>query len=247
MGRPCSMRISICRNISGLLNPAGTNVLAVHGLNSSLTSSDFLIGPQLVLTRGRIADGFMVQPTPGAANAVGVAGFVADTQFSVDRGFYGAPMTVAITCATPGAVIRYTRNGDTPTATTGFCLQRAGRWWTALPCCGRRPSGMAGKPSNVDTHTYFFLDDVVTQSADGSAPSGWPAGCRQRSALRLRDGSRGRGCWPTSGHAEAKPAGDSNGFPRDGSVESDGPGHRAFMSVRRTAAKRPSARFRWRF
>ena len=31
-------------------------------------------------------------------------------------------------------------------------------------------------PSNVDTHTYLFLDDVITQSADGTAPSGWPAG-----------------------------------------------------------------------
>jgi len=158
----------------GLLHPAGTNLLAVHGLNGSLTSSDFLIGPQLVLTRGRITGGFMSRPTPGDANASGVAGFVAETQFSVDRGFYGAPVNVEITCTTPGAVIRYTRNGDTPTATTGFVY--SGPVLVDRTTVLRAAAFRGGwQSSKVDTHTYFFLDDVVTQSADGSAPSGWPS------------------------------------------------------------------------
>ena len=109
--------ISLSRHL-GLLNSAGPNLLAVHGLNRNLESSDFLIGPQLILTRGIYAEGFMPQPTPGGPNTAGVTGFVADTHFSVDRGFYMAPITVAIASATPDTEIRYTRNGDTPTAST---------------------------------------------------------------------------------------------------------------------------------
>ena len=29
-------------------------------------------------------------------------------------------------------------------------------------------------PSRVDTRSYVFLDDVLTQSADGQPPEGWP-------------------------------------------------------------------------
>src|SRR6185295_3452687 len=30
------------------------------------------------------------------------------------------------------------------------------------------------RPSDVDTHTYIFLNDVVRQSTNGVAPPGWP-------------------------------------------------------------------------
>ena len=43
-------------------------------------------------------------------------GFVADTVFDVKRGYYSAPVNVHITCATPGAQIRYTTNRTEPTA-----------------------------------------------------------------------------------------------------------------------------------
>ena len=157
----------------GLLT-TGTNVLAIHGLNSSLASSDFLIGPQLVLTRGTFSDAFMTLPTPGAANSTGVQGFVGDTHFSANRGFYSAPFTVSITCDTPGAVVRYTRNGDAPTATTGFVYAGpiAIDATTTLRAIAFK-DGFA--PSNVDTQTYIFLTDVIAQSASGSAPPGWPA------------------------------------------------------------------------
>ena len=164
--------ISLSQHV-GLLNSGGPNVLAIHGLNISPTSSDFLIGPQLTLTRGTYAERFMPQPTPGAPNAAGVAGFVADTRFSIDRGFYTAPMQVAITCATPDAQIRYTRNGDTPAATTGFIytMPLLIEQTTVLRAAAFR-SGW--QPSNVDTQTYIFLGDVLAQSADGTAPNGWP-------------------------------------------------------------------------
>ena len=158
----------------GLL-AAGANVLAIHGLNSDLGSSDFLIGAQLVLKRGTFTNGFMTVPTPGAANGTGVQGFVGDTHFSIGRGFYTAPFAVAITCDTPGAVIRYTRNGTTPTAGTGFVY--AGPVMIDATTTLRAAAFKDGfQPSNVDTHTYFFLTDVIAQSANGSPPPGWPVG-----------------------------------------------------------------------
>lgn len=45
---------------------------------------------------------------------------VADTKFSVDRGFYDAPFEVEITTATPGAAIRYTLDGTPPTQGAGM-------------------------------------------------------------------------------------------------------------------------------
>lgn len=158
----------------GLLT-TGNNVLAIHGLNTGLGSSDFLIGPQLLLTRGTFNNGFMTTPTPGAANGSGVQGFVADTSFSADRGFYNTAFNLTITCATPGAEIRYTKNGDTPTATTGFVYSAPiAITGTTLVRAAAFKAGF--QSSNVDTHTYLFLDDVITQSATGTPPPGWPAG-----------------------------------------------------------------------
>ena len=157
----------------GLLT-TGANMLAIHGLNSGLGSSDFLIGAELVLTRGTFTNGFMTVPTPGAPNGTGVQGFVGDTHFSINRGFYSAPFEVAITCETPGAVIRYTRNGDAPTATTGF-IYPAPITIDATTTLRAAAFKEGFKPSNVDTHTYFFLTDVIAQSAAGTAPPGWPS------------------------------------------------------------------------
>ncbi len=153
----------------------GAGVLAIHGLNAPATSSDFLIDPQLILTRGTFAEGFMPEPSPGLANNAGVLGFVKDTKFSIDRGFHSAPVSVAITCETPGAVIRYTRNGDTPTASTGFVYSAPVEISTTTVL--RAAAFLDGYlPSDVDTHSYLFPDDIIVQSPDGAAPSGWPAG-----------------------------------------------------------------------
>jgi hypothetical protein len=31
------------------------------------------------------------------------------------------------------------------------------------------------QPSDIDTQTYVFLDDVIRQASNGQAPPGWPA------------------------------------------------------------------------
>src|SRR6478672_796762 len=69
----------------------GTNVLAIQGMNasSSAENTDFLMDPVLSATRATGAmTGFMATPTPGANNGAGTQGFVGDTHFSVNRGFF---------------------------------------------------------------------------------------------------------------------------------------------------------------
>ena len=100
--------------VRNLLQP-GANVLAIHGLNASPTSPDFLIDPLLVADRaGTPVVGYMVTPSPRSTNLEGTLGFVADTKFSADRGFYTSAFNVQITTATPDATIRYTVDGTSP-------------------------------------------------------------------------------------------------------------------------------------
>jgi hypothetical protein len=153
-----------------LLN--GTNVLAFHVVNSASTTGgstnvqDLLLEPVLTATRATATAPaqFMVNPTPGGNNGVGTSGFVADTQFSVDRGFFDAPFDVSITTTTPGAQIRYTTNGTPPTASTGTVY--TGPIDITTTTTLRAAAFLPGwTPTNVDTQTYIFLEDVIHQSA----------------------------------------------------------------------------------
>ena len=70
---------------------------------------------------GRKPDGsatwvFFAAPTPGAPNTTtGAPGFVAPPVFSRPGGPTSAPISVQLSCPTPGAQIRYTLDGATPT------------------------------------------------------------------------------------------------------------------------------------
>ena len=154
---------------------SGNNILAIHGLNQSRTDSDFLIVPELIETTATaLTHQFFVDPTPGTFNGIGSTAFVADTKFSHDRGFFDDPFDLSITTATSSAVIRYTTNGTAPTATTGFIysgpIHISGT--TTLRAAAFKENL---QPSNVDTQTYLFLDDVIRQSPTGAPPTGWPS------------------------------------------------------------------------
>ena len=58
-------------------------------------------------------------PTPGAANVKVYEGFVADTRFSHDRGFYDAPFNLAISTETEDVLIIYTLDGSVPDTSNG--------------------------------------------------------------------------------------------------------------------------------
>jgi hypothetical protein len=156
---------------------AGRNVLAIQGLNSSYDDEDFLLLPELRATSAPVETppGFFSRATPGALNPpVDSLGIVADTKFDHNRGFYDAPFDLAISTATPGAQIRYTTNGVAPTAATGTVYSGPVRvsGTTTLRAAAFKPGYV---PSNVDTQTYIFVDDVIRQSPTGAAPAGWPA------------------------------------------------------------------------
>jgi hypothetical protein len=88
--------------------------------DSTLDDEDFLIVAELIVAGEKtLQPRFYPEPTPGADNGVGVAGFVKDTRFSVDRGFYDTPFQVEITSETPAAVIRYTTDGSPPSESHG--------------------------------------------------------------------------------------------------------------------------------
>jgi hypothetical protein len=156
----------------GLLN-AGENVLAVHGLNRGFSNGDLLVLPELLAQTADISSAplrFFSEPTPGGANVGGFEGFVTDTKFSVDRGFFDAPFQVEITTATPGASIFYTTDGSQPSPGNG-ALYTAPILISTTTTLRARAYLDGYRPTNIDTQTYLFLADVIRQPA--SAP-GYP-------------------------------------------------------------------------
>ncbi|NQU25108.1 MAG: chitobiase/beta-hexosaminidase C-terminal domain-containing protein, partial [Candidatus Nealsonbacteria bacterium] len=147
----------------------GSNMLAIHGLNFTADDPDFLILPDLVSNSRR----YFGNPTPESANSTGFVDFVADTKFSVDRGFFDAPLDVAITSATPGATIYYTLDGSEPTEDHGtkYTGPIHVDHTTTLRAAAFKEDL---QPTGVDTQTYIFLDDVLTQSETARPGPGWP-------------------------------------------------------------------------
>lgn len=156
----------------------GENVLAVHAMNTSAASSDFLLGVRMT---ARVQDvsvglsyGFFESPTPGFTNAeIAFRGKVADTKFSPDRGFYDDSFKLEISSKTEGVRIRYTTDGSEPTATRGRLY--SGPITISKTTVVRAAAFKVGyEPTNIDTHSYFFVDDIIRQTS--SAPAGWPRG-----------------------------------------------------------------------
>ncbi len=93
--------------------------------------------------------------SPATRNGAGtIASLVEDVRFSVERGFFARPFNLGLTCATPGAVIRYTLDGSPPTETTGrvftnlIVIQTNG----VVRAAAFRSNSL---PSRVVTHSYL--------------------------------------------------------------------------------------------
>ena len=111
---------------------------------------------------------FFFDPTPGAGNNQPVEGLVEDTKFSVDRGFFDEPFEVTITSDTPGASIYYTLDGSDPTLNSTRVdapdeLTPPSATITISNTTALRAfAGKAGfLPTDIDTQTYLFLDQVI--------------------------------------------------------------------------------------
>lgn len=170
----------------------GSHVLAIHALNDLAAGSDFLISPTLVLhTSPAEQPRFHAVPTPGAINGPSSDGVVADTRFSADRGFYDHPVTVAVTCATPGALIRYTLDGSKPSDTVGlvYSTPLVITNTITLRAVASKPGWISTRP---DAQTYVFPALVATQPAN---PPGWPSTWGVDTEVNNNDGA-GNGTVP---------------------------------------------------
>ncbi len=159
--------------ISPSLFKSGTNILAIQGLNSASDDLTFFIEPELIIYKITTGDNaYFKQPTPGTTNEQGRYGFVADTKFDVDRGFYEDPFEVKIISNTPDSSIIYTLDGTEPSLTNGTIVPAANPGATPVAVVQISTTttlrAAAFKenyyPSDIDTHTYIFLDDVIASS-----------------------------------------------------------------------------------
>jgi hypothetical protein len=111
--------------------------------------------------------------TPGSANGAGLLGVVEDTKFNVDRGFYESAFQLQITTQTPGASIYYTLDGTAPTPGGGILY--TGPLTIDHTTVLRATAVKSGHlSSNVDTQTYFFVDDIVGQTQQSVIDAGYP-------------------------------------------------------------------------
>ena len=162
---------------------SGENVLAIHLLNQTISSSDVLVVPELrgLSSDGSMVTGYMITPTPGAPNSpIDYPDYVRDTGFDVDRGFFEAPFDLTISCPTPGATLVYTTDGNSPSLSNGIAVTAPDAntppqatiaiSTTTVVRAAAFKDGL--KPTNIDTQSYLFLADVLDQS-DSPLP-GYP-------------------------------------------------------------------------
>lgn len=90
--------------------------------------------------------------------------------FSAQRGFYTSPFS--LTLSSPGATIRYTLDGNTPSPSVGTIYSAPISIATVTAVRAIAYTSGTNK-SAVVTHTYIFLAAVRTQS--DSPPAGWPS------------------------------------------------------------------------
>ncbi|MEZ6121293.1 MAG: CotH kinase family protein [Pirellulaceae bacterium] len=111
-------------------------------------------------------------PSPGLPNGAGLMGLVEDTSFSVKRGYFDEAFELQVTSPTVGASLVYTTDGSNPTLEEGTIVPAASpdvapvlnlniSESTTLRVAAFKDGYV---PTNVDTQTYFFADDLVQQS-----------------------------------------------------------------------------------
>ena len=153
----------------------GENLLAFQVFNANANDASVFLN--VLLDEFEVESGvqhYFTTSTPGALNAEGSLAFVGDTKFSQDRGFYTEPFSLIISTETEDAVIRYTLDGTDPSLTNGQTYQEPLNI-DHTTTVRARAFRDGYEPSNTDTQTYFFLEDVIRQASNGRAPDGWPA------------------------------------------------------------------------
>jgi len=150
--------------------------LGLYDTDGSTLLDSLRFDTQLVdVSQGRFPDGsdlwrsMYASPTPGAANVSLYADAVAEPQVSHERGFYDTAFQLSLSTDTPGALIYYTLDGSEPYDLSGrspmgelyetpITVSRTST--LRVRAIGPTPEWM---PSNIVTHSYLFLEDVIRQ------------------------------------------------------------------------------------
>jgi len=163
-----------------LLRPAPEkNVLAIHALNDQAANGDFFLLPELIVYKNEMTQQYFSTPTPGKPNMRGEGGQVSKVWFSHERGLYDDPFTLILSTemADSDVEIIYTTDGSKPTASHGRVYNSGSQIaidrTTVIRAAAVRPGWL---DSQVETHTYIFINDVIHQSSGGEPPDpNWPA------------------------------------------------------------------------
>lgn len=154
--------------------------VAVSAFNYPEQRTDYSYGPQ-------VSDGalrYFLTPTVsqsappiGAANGNStLTALTAPVNVSVGRGYFKDAFQLVLSSTEPGATIRYTTNFTEPTASVGTVY--TGPITISSTTCLRAVAIATGKiASRPVTHSYIFLDQVLTQpAAVAGFPTDWGTG-----------------------------------------------------------------------
>jgi hypothetical protein len=114
---------------------------------------------------------YFAPPTPERPNTSATVAVVVRPRFSHEHGWYDEPFLLVLSCDTPGALIRYTTDGRSPTETSGQ-VYTAPIAIQATACVRAAAFREGGLPSQVETRTFIFPADVARQPVN---PPGFPA------------------------------------------------------------------------
>ena len=140
--------------------PLGNNVLAIQGLNDTVSSPNFLLVPELDVARLSATSEtnvFFSTPTPGLANSSGLPAITPAPVFSQPSGVRVGTFNLSITSPDPLAEIHYTLTGradpDCPLYTTPISSGRCARQSPRVP---RRPN-----PQPDSLGSYLLIDPAL--------------------------------------------------------------------------------------
>jgi hypothetical protein len=110
---------------------------------------------------------YLRNPSPGMPNVAGE--YIPAPEFSVSRGVYDNPFSVELSSLVAEGIIRYTIDGSFPSKKNGNTYSSPINISTTTPL--RAIVYKGSDSSEIVTHTYFFLDDVIHQPDN---PEGYP-------------------------------------------------------------------------
>ncbi|MBI4932171.1 MAG: CotH kinase family protein [Bacteroidetes bacterium] len=156
--------------------------------DASQTVVDMFSFPYLQLDNsyGRFPDAnpllvYFGTPTPDSTNngSVTSISYVSDPIFSLPAGFYNGSQTLALSCNTVGAAIRYTTDGSTPKQTSSLYSSLIAIDSTMV-IRAHAFIGSGQLPSETVTNTYFINDSaslpVISLSTDPGYLFDWNSG-----------------------------------------------------------------------